>query len=1392
MTVVTTAVEQPLDLTPKLGTGIGTSVNPVFPTDTSTIDAHNKSLRDNSSVLDVIKASASQGWITSAAVSQFHGNQFVPQPNYSVFSEWDKNVEGLNPDDYKYMYKSTSAAQTEYLKNDILKNRRESEVLGAQGYLGQKLDLAMGFLDPVNYVPVAGQLGKGAMLGAKALTVAKAIEPLTTKVVAKYAAEGAVGNVAATAYIQKQNYRDKGDEATSELLAAGAVGAGFMAGIGAGSQLYNSHKAAKITNASIQEGAAMKAASKVGRGEELTPSEHVVIKKQAEDEKHIRDVESGRKDPVEAGRKDYTADPKPAKDAVKVADESLTREHAIPAKDVAHVDPNTPVNPSAADTTTGGGDPKTAALRSMVASDSPLALDTPDTMLSAEQRTQLAKLSDYGHPDNVVGTAKALDEHWRQNPTSHTPDTAAIHPKLSETLLAHSADPSNVAHTQTLETLLKAANPEHINTARVVHKANTMATISPHSTSEASHILQAAETKASISPDASVVGHETHWRDGLTDELHSGEIKRINDFGKYVIQNSKTGDMHTLHPHELDYEAVGYKEPPVVSGFAKDSIGSASTVDPRASSIFTQPVSLGSVKVGKYTVPLRFDDSYVVNKSGNAILQNLMGRMNKDAIGFDKYEAQGRTATEHKFTLVKTQAGNYGADLTDLHSSVVGKRKVSPMKQRASMEEFSQNVTRVRRGDTQVLLDNPDIAEELTKASSNLEKLFKTFMDLAKKAGVKGAEDVIDTGNYVTRVWDTDAIRTAHGKHGEGIYEALSGAFNSDKLRALSPIEKVTKAKTFVDTILKLEFSTAFQDLHLHAGDEKSLREALITPERGVPELAPHEIDALIDVLFEAKDAAKAAEGSDAGRTGTLKHRMNFNENYAHVMDDGSTLRFSDLLENDSRIIVDKYVNSMAGHIAAAEHMGIYSPADFAKQIREAEELHLKEGALKSDSSKFNTAKTLVEDAYATLIGRPKSIQIFSKTDRALNAMRAITRSTMLGQLGIPALFEAKNAIANTSLRAFALHSPEFTGILNSLRAGHTPTNQLVQDIQQFIGLGLETKAGYARQNSITEFTYDKKLTKFENFANDASHFTNRISGNGVITDATEVLSSMMEVQKHADWATGKVPITESQRLRMVGQGVSYDDLDDVLAQLKNHTEFHESGAVKSIDYEKWKETSPQTHDAYQTMLTREVSDVIQRAFEGEKWAWAGTPIGKVFTELKTFMLVGHAKQFLKNVHYNDATAHGMWMLGIIGAALEYSLAQALNYAHDPKKLQERMSMSNVALGAVARMSVLGLVPTAAETGYYFGSGGHTLFKSGTGNTDNRNAFITPSMTQAMHMATGAKLVGSAVNPWSTGTATKQEVSDGMKGFVPNALVIRNLIDLTSDQFPKSEPTQPK
>ena len=708
------------------------------------------------------------------------------------------------------------------------------------------------------------------------------------------------------------------------------------------------------------------------------------------------------------------------------------------------------------------------------------------------------------------------------------------------------------------------------------------------------------------------------------------------------------------------------------------------------------------------------------------------------------------------------------------------------------MEEFSQNVTRVRRGDTQVLLDNPDIAEELTQASSNLEKLFKTFMDLAKKAGVKGADDVIDTGNYVTRVWDTDAIRTAHGKHGDGIYEALSGAFNSDKLRALSPIEKVTKAKTFVDTILKLEFSTAFKDLHLHAGDEKSLREALMTPERGVPELAPHEIDALIDVLFEAKDAAKAAEGSDAGRTGTLKHRMNFNENYTHVMDDGSTLRFSDLLENDSRVIVDKYVNSMAGHIAAAEHMGIYSPADFAKQIREAEELHLKEGALKSDSSKFNTAKTLVEDAYATLIGRPKSIQSFSKTDRALSAMRAVTRSTMLGQLGLPALFEAKNAIANTSLRAFALHSPEFTGILNSLRAGHTPTNQLVQDIQQFIGLGLETKAGYARQNSITEFTYDKKLSKFENVANEASHFTNKISGNGAITDATEVLTSMMEVQKHADWASGKVPITEAQRLRMVGQGVSYDDLDDVLAALHKHTEYHDSGAVKSIDYEKWKESSPNTHDAYQTMLTREVSDVIQRAFEGEKWAWAGTPLGKIFTELKTFMLVGHAKQFLKNVHYQDATTHKMWTIGIIGAALEYSLAQSINYAHDPKKLQERLSMQNIALGATARMGVLGLVPTGLETGYYFGSGGHTLFKSGTGNTDNRNAFITPSMTQAMHMATGVKLAGSAVNPFSTSTATKQEVSGGMKGFLPNTWGVRNLIDMTSDHFPKSEPTQPK
>jgi len=78
------------------------------------------------------------------------------------------------------------------------------------------------------------------------------------------------------------------------------------------------------------------------------------------------------------------------------------------------------------------------------------------------------------------------------------------------------------------------------------------------------------------------------------------------------------------------------------------------------------------------------------------------------------------------------------------------------------------------------------------------------------------------------------------------------------------------------------------------------------------------------------------------------------------------------------------------------------------------------------------------------------------------------------------------------------------------------------------------------------------------------------------------------------------------------------------------------------------------------------------------------TTVGKIFSELKTFVIAGHAKQFLKSLYYRERTTFVQWAFAFIGAALEYSLQNAINFAHDPERLKEKLSPEGEAIEAAA------------------------------------------------------------------------------------------------------------
>ena len=863
-------------------------------------------------------------------------------------------------------------------------------------------------------------------------------------------------------------------------------------------------------------------------------------------------------------------------------------------------------------------------------------------------------------------------------------------------------------------------------------------------------------------------GEDVTWR---SDEgYESGTVVGVSRTGSLLIENHATGEKVSIRRHELDQDSPLYMDAPVPAGFLAGSVGSAQVLPIASSGI--ERTAKTEITVGNVNIPIRYDIYAVLNKQPNKVLQELGHLLVKDPIGNSKYDAQGWAASERKAHYVKTIGGMFHREAREAFNEAAKARGLGFGAKIKFHTEFYENVSRVTRGDTDVLAANQDIAAHYQRAAKAMRSAYDKIAEEAKKAGVQGAENLQTGGQYVNRIWQPDHIRQAIDRYSEKqVLEALAAA---------SPVwrNSIDKARTFLNAVRKLEFSHMAQDMTLHAHDMGHLRGELAKAN-----LSADEIDSIVDFMFQVKKTE-----ADAGNAGNLKFRLDMDENYVHTMADGSSFRISDLFENDSRVLIDRYMSSMAGHTSMA-WKGIKSRAEFEARLRKADEEHLEKDSLNEDGSRFTRSKQLVQDMYDHITGRPMSTQTFNRGDRILAAFRAYSRSTFLGQLGIAAAFELKNAMALATMRSAMMHIPSFSETIHAFKTGRIANEDLARDIEQIAGFGLEQAASYARKNEFSEFTVDQGLTRFEQFGNQASHVVDVVSGNNFFTSFTRQKSAAMMIQKHIDMATGKLKLDTPKRERLVGQGIDDDMIDSVLTHLKEFTKVDAKGRVEEVDWEGWQQKYPQTYDNWQRALFREVRDAIQDHDIGETMPWMHTTVGKIIAELKTFILVAHAKQFLKNVHYMDRQAMMVWTLGFVGDALAYSLQVSANYSHDPEKMNKMLTPERIAKAALARMSSAGVVPMVFETPYKMATGKPFFGNGSTTNTDNRDLFTTPSM------ALGQKLYGSAqaganfaLTPLNGSVFTQQDAKN-LGGILPggNTWGVRNVIDAMSSSLPKHE-----
>jgi hypothetical protein len=878
----------------------------------------------------------------------------------------------------------------------------------------------------------------------------------------------------------------------------------------------------------------------------------------------------------------------------------------------------------------------------------------------------------------------------------------------------------------------------------------------PGLTSEATPPVQAPEAPVAALRDRK--GEYVSWADKNGDSLE-GIVQGRNSQGHLQVKTAE-GKLKIVPDHMLD-SAMLDGDMPAPSGFLPGSIGAAQVQAIKHVSEQTTAMSRG-----------RLDIFAKLNRSESKQVRDLVFDLVKDAIQVDNFTAQPFTASEWKSHMKRTIAGAFHVEARQAAADARKAMKVPFWGRYEFNAQFHTLVSRFTRGDDTVLHTHKDIAPMIQRASSAQQKAYQKFLEEAKAVGVKGAEDLDPNGAYVNRIWKHSGIRDAINLHGADAVEGLLAR----AINVPGHIGDKAKAKSFLNTVRKLEFSPVMQNMHLYAQDMGTLRAALA---RDAPTMTPDEIDGLVDLIFTVKESA----GSDAGRQANLKFRFDLDETLGINLKTG-VLRISDLLENDARVLVDIYGNSMAGHIGLAKK-GIQSQADFMERLRAISEEGLKNPQW--DTKSLGAEVKLLQDLYNSITGEAMSTADFSVTNRIAQAARGYTRSVMLGQLGIASLFEMKQAVATLGMKTFLQQMPALSSIFSAMRNGYIPDVQLARDIEHMAGFGSEMASGYVRAAEIDEGMFGQLMTRAEAGANVTSHAVDILSGNASFTSLTKQLSGMMAAQRMHDYATGLIKLTPDIRKRFVGWGVDDDRLEGMLNLFKQHSKANKGHKLESVDYEKWLEVSPNTYEDFQTAVTRMTRDAIQDHDLGETMPFMHSTLGKVFAELKTFFLVAHAKNFLKNLHYRDATAFQVWAIGFIGESLAYMTQNAANNLHDPDKLLANLEPSKIATAAMFRSPSLGALPMFVETGYNVFTGGDSLVAPGmTTNTDSRSFLNPPSLIVAKRMLNAPLTLGGMVT--GSDVTTRQEGRDLM-GILPgsNLYGVKNLANYLTNSLPVAD-----
>jgi hypothetical protein len=308
--------------------------------------------------------------------------------------------------------------------------------------------------------------------------------------------------------------------------------------------------------------------------------------------------------------------------------------------------------------------------------------------------------------------------------------------------------------------------------------------------------------------------------------------------------------------------------------------------------------------------------------------------------------------------------------------------------------------------------------------------------------------------------------------------------------------------------------------------------------------------------------------------------------------------------------------------------------------------------------------------------------------------------------VGFSQIPEMGNVIGTAGVRTMIKYMPEYKKILTRARNGKL-NNEFLDEIETLVSGTGSNRLIDSTINRTDDFAgMTTKVGRTEKVLDIGSRITSDFSGFHAIDTMSRRLAAITSFDKLAQYATGKLKVTEAVLKRYRNIGFSDSELQGVFKSIRDNATFIEGGLtgrkIRRFNIDNWQDQD--LANKMSLYMGRHLRRIVQENNYGEM-LFLGTDggIGKTMLQFRNFVTTAYSKQLLHGLHMWDFTAFSSAMTSTFLAGLVYvaqTHIQAIGKGPQEKKefLEKRLSVGSIGRASFQRSTYSTLLPTFVDT----------------------------------------------------------------------------------------------